>query len=89
MVFSTNCESQKSKQKEQQAKKSQQTIKQDTAKSSLQAFDFEKCQTGTLPQGWETGMTGKGTPGKWEVAVDKTKKVENKGLAQTSMKNFG
>jgi len=89
MIFSTNCQSQKSKQKEQQAKKSQQTVKQDTTQYGLQVFNFEKCKAGVLPQGWETAMTGKGTPGKWVVTLEKTKTDENKVLAQTSMKNYG
>ncbi|NOZ62227.1 MAG: hypothetical protein GXO74_11135 [Calditrichaeota bacterium] len=88
-IFSTNCQSQKSNQKKQQTKESKQMVSQDTSKTSVQVFNFEKCEVGKLPVGWETAMTGRGTLGHWEIAVDKTKSGENKVLAQTSMKNFG
>lgn len=88
-IISTNCQSQKSRQKEQQAKKSKQTVKQDTTQSGLQVYNFEKVKSGILPKGWGTAMTGKGTPGKWVIAIDQSNSGENKVLAQTSMKNFG
>ena len=57
--------------------------------SLFKSFNFDKCQPGSLPNGWEAAMTGKGKTGKWEVTLEKTKTGENKVLAQTSMKNFG
>ncbi len=89
-VFVMSCQSQKPEQKKETSAAEQQVAVADTAQqSSVQIFDFESCEIGKLPQGWETGMTGKGTPGNWQVLTEKTETGENKVLAQTSMKNFG
>ena len=88
-IFTIDCQSQKPEKKETPAVETQQVKKAETVQPKTLSFDFEDYQTGSLPDGWEAAMTGKGKPGKWQVVVDKTKQGENKVLAQTSMENFG
>jgi hypothetical protein len=42
------------------------------AYGAAQMLNFENCVPGTLPPGWTTAMTHKGTPPKWEVVRDKS-----------------
>ena len=51
---------------------------------AAQMLNFENCVPGTLPPGWTTAMTHKGTPPKWEVVRDESAPSPPYVLAQVS-----
>ena len=51
------------------------------------AVDFEADATGSPPEGWTTGVTGKGNP-KWTVETDRTAPAGTKVLVQSGSGTF-
>jgi len=89
VVFLTKCQSNQPKQEETQSKSAQRDAQADTATTGVVRFHFDDLQSGNLPDGWETAMTGKGKPGNWQIVLDENESGPTKVLAQTSMENFG
>lgn len=85
-IFYMNCQSEK---QETQIKESPQLAKTDVIETKGLIFNFNDYKPGNLPDNWETAVTGKGKPGKWEIVTDETATGQSKVLAQTSMENFG
>jgi hypothetical protein len=51
---------------------------------AAQMVNFDNCVPGTIPSGWTTAMTHKGTPPKWEVVRDESAPSPPHVLAQVS-----
>jgi len=54
------------------------------AVGAAQMVNFDNCVPGTLPPGWTTAMTHKGSPPKWEVVRDESAPSPPYALAQVS-----
>jgi len=87
VIFSTNCQSDKNKQKTKAGNTQQQIYAGES--STTVHFDFEAMPQGDLPDTWEAVVTGKGTLGSWKILRDKNESGLTNVLAQTSMENFG
>ncbi len=88
VFFTSNCQSDRTQQEEVKSTDAQEQVQESTADGTIR-FDFEDMQPGNLPNTWGTALTGKGSPGKWEIVTDKNESGPTKVLAQTSMENFG
>jgi FtsP/CotA-like multicopper oxidase with cupredoxin domain len=55
--------------------------------ANAQTENFDKTATGALPEGWNTGVTGQGTP-RWAVSADASAPSAPGVLAQTGRGTF-